>query len=318
VHGSVLVLDDDVYFAAGRSIFLDGGLYLYRLAAVTGKLRICKRLDGYDPESGREPQQFIRGVEMPGALPDVLSSDGKSIFMRQKRFDRELNELDQNVPHLYSSVGLLDDEWWHRTYWQWGTQMRSGYGGWPVIGRGVPAGRILAVNQTDIYGFGRNHYVHHGGHPGIAGETIFHYRPQGDAYARFVHYRLFGLNIEQYEKDKAAAAKKKKKPRDWRRRGGPAPTCRWTRELPMTVRAMVLGDRSLVVAGLPEVLEADDPLAAWRGQRGGRLQVVSTDDGSALAELKLDDPPVFDGLAAAGGKLFMTTMGGRVVCFKRK
>ena len=37
VHGSVLVENDTVYFAAGRSSFLDGGIYLFGLDVATGQ-----------------------------------------------------------------------------------------------------------------------------------------------------------------------------------------------------------------------------------------------------------------------------------------
>jgi hypothetical protein len=41
----------------------------------------------------------------------------------------------------------------------------------------------------------------------------------------------------------------------------------------------------------------------------------SATDGKQLARLDLPAPPVFDGLAAAGGELFLTLEGGRVMCF---
>jgi hypothetical protein len=44
------------------------------------------------------------------------------------------------------------------------------------------------------------------------------------------------------------------------------------------------------------------------------LRVYSAADGKTLAEHKLDAPPVFDGLIAAAGRLFMCTTNGRVVC----
>lgn len=43
--------------------------------------------------------------------------------------------------------------------------------------------------------------------------------------------------------------------------------------------------------------------------------MVSPSDGSKLAELKLSSLPMFDGLAATAGKLYLTTMDGKVVCF---
>lgn len=44
------------------------------------------------------------------------------------------------------------------------------------------------------------------------------------------------------------------------------------------------------------------------------LWVVSKADGAKLAERKLDSPPVFDGLVAAGGRLYMATRNGSVQC----
>jgi len=79
------------------------------------------------------------------------------------------------------------------------------------------------------------------------------------------------------------------------------------------VRAMVLAERTLLLAGPPDVLAADDPTAAWEGRRGGLLRAVATDDGSTLAEYELPAPPVFDGMAAAAGRLYLATVDGRVV-----
>lgn len=54
---------------------------------------------------------------------------------------------------------------------------------------------------------------------------------------------------------------------------------------------------------------------ARRGQRGGMLWAVSTKDGKPLAKYNLDSPPVFDGMAATVGRVYMATTDGRVVCF---
>ena len=47
---------------------------------------------------------------------------------------------------------------------------------------------------------------------------------------------------------------------------------------------------------------------------GAKLRVVSAADGSKLFERELDSPPVFDGMIAARGKLYVSTRDGRVVC----
>ncbi len=317
VHGNVLVQDGAAYFVAGRSIFLDGGMYLYRLDPATGKKLALLRMDGRDPKTGQEPQDGIRGTDMPGALPDVLSSDGQSLFMRHKRFDLNCVEQEPNVPHLFSSVGFLDGSWWHRTYWLIDTSMRSGYGGWPVVGGQVPAGRLLVFDESSIYGFGRNHYVHHGSHVGIDGADIFHFRPDRDVNTRHTRYHLFRMsrNVQKAEKPQAKPAAK---PAAKKRRGQtprPAKQYQWSKNVPLLVRAMVLADETLFVAGPPLVVAPDDPAAALQGRKGGRLWAVSTADGKPLAQHKLEAPPVFDGMAAAGGRLYLATTDGRLLCY---
>ncbi len=318
VHGSVLVEDGSAYFVAGRSIFLDGGMYLYRLDPATGKVLAEVRMDDRDPQTGLEPQETVRGTHMKGALPDVLSSDGTSIYMRHKRFDRDLAVQEENVPHLYSSVGFLDDSWWHRTYWLVGSEMRSGYGGWPVIGSQVPAGRILAMDESSIYGFGRDQYVHFGAHVGIDGRTVFHFRPDRDGKMPLTHYRLFGMDRAA---PKPAPPQAKAKPGEKKRRAQPATPpkqYRWTQELPLLVRAMVLADETLFLAGPPDGGKLAQLPAALEGRSSGLLQAVSTSDGEKLADYRLDAPPVFDGLVAADGKLYLATMDGSVICFGEK
>jgi len=181
VPGSVLVEDGVAWVAAGRSSFLDGGIFVYRLDPATGRMLSVTRVWSRGPD-GKEPKHIVRGTSMRGgALPDVLSSDGTNVFMRHMRFDREGREQPPDVPHLFSSVGFIDDTWWHRTYWFIGTLMGNGYGGWPNPGVRVPAGRLLVVDGEQVYGFGRDLYINHGAHVGIDGTTIWHYRPKSRA-----------------------------------------------------------------------------------------------------------------------------------------
>jgi len=54
--------------------------------------------------------------------------------------------------------------------------------------------------------------------------------------------------------------------------------------------------------------------AAFTGKRGGLLHVIDAGTGETKSELKLDSPPVFDGLIVAAGRVFLVTMDGRVLC----
>ena len=84
------------------------------------------------------------------------------------------------------------------------------------------------------------------------------------------------------------------------------------------VRAMVKAGDVLFVAGPPDVFDAEDPLAAFEARAGAKLVAVSADDGKPLAQTPLESPPVFDGLIAAGGRLFASLRDGSVVCLAGK
>jgi hypothetical protein len=78
---------------------------------------------------------------------------------------------------------------------------------------------------------------------------------------------------------------------------------------------MVLSGDTLFASGTPDIVDSDDPWAAIEGRAGGVLWAVATADGQRSAEYPLKSPPVFDGMAAAGGRLFISTLGGNVICF---
>jgi hypothetical protein len=79
----------------------------------------------------------------------------------------------------------------------------------------------------------------------------------------------------------------------------------WVREIPVVGDAMVLSQSTLFVAGAPDELDA----------KGGLLIAFSAKTGEPLAEYKLDAPPVFDGMAAIAGRLYLSTEEGTLLCF---
>ena len=78
---------------------------------------------------------------------------------------------------------------------------------------------------------------------------------------------------------------------------------------------MVATDDQLCIAGPPDIIDADDPLAAFEGRKGGLLRIVAKADGTMTSEHKLPSPPVFNGAAAARGRLLLALEDGSVVCF---
>jgi len=311
VDGSVLVRNGTVYCAAGRSSYLGGGIHLCRIDAETGRLLSETIIDDRDPETGYQKKDVVRGTNIPGALPDILSCDTGSVYMRHRRFDLMGQEQPPDVTHLFSPAGFLDDTWWHRTYWLMGSMVGTNYGGWPNVGNRVPAGRILVVDDSTVYGFGRNQYIHHGAHVGIDGATVFHYKPAQDSERRFTNYQAFAIDRNENTDQQQAKSRQRRT-----NAARATKTYRWTEQLPILVRAMVLAKDTLFVSGLPDIFSSDEPIAALKGRKGGLLLVLSTADGGKLAQYDLDSPPVFDGMAVAAQNLYMTNLKGEVVCWR--
>jgi hypothetical protein len=78
---------------------------------------------------------------------------------------------------------------------------------------------------------------------------------------------------------------------------------------------MLLANDHLVVAGPKDVIDPEDPHATFEGRTGSILQIVSPADGKILNELPLKATPVFDGMAATSGKLFISMKNNTLGCF---
>jgi outer membrane protein assembly factor BamB len=290
VTGSVLVQNSEVYCTAGRSSFLDGGMVLYRLDPVTGKLLGATRFDSRDPRTGEQPEAVIEDVELPGALPDVLVYDGAHIYLRDKVLDPAGAEQGTYHPHLYSSAGLLDDNWWHRTYWLWGERTWGRASGWHVIPSFRPSGRILVTDRSTVFGYGRKT---------VRGNNLDGYHLfRADKRVEPVDKTILNNNLALMKYQKPAKV-----------------TYHWSRQVPLVVRAMVLAGDVLVAAG-PAMDPADAGVRepTFDANSPALLMSFRAEDGQDLSRLNLDVQPVFDGMAAACGRLFLSTVDGKVVC----
>jgi hypothetical protein len=220
--------------------------------------------------------------------------------MRHKSFDKESLSEREPAPHVFSPTGYLDDNWWHRTYWVYGDDTKSGYGGWWQSGNKLPAGRILVFNDDTVFTFGHNFY---------AGQNSAQFT-RGEKYILAANEKRAGK-----EPDYSGAMKDHKEGNylktDWTKiRTTPV---KWSDELPFHVRAMVLADKTLFAAG--PYGDAVRSMDSFEGKRGVRLAAASTADGRLIASYQIDALPVFDGLAAANGRLFLAMKDGSVACF---
>ena len=89
----------------------------------------------------------------------------------------------------------------------------------------------------------------------------------------------------------------------------------WMERVRLRIRAMLLTTDSLVVGGPPDVVNPDDPLASFEGRLGGVVSVLDRNTGKKIVDIREPSPVVFNGLAAAGSRLFLSEEDGSVVCF---
>jgi hypothetical protein len=156
-------------------MFLDGGLHFWRLDPKMGKALSHNVLTDRERATGKDIQSYVSWLNMPVAMPDILSSDGRLVYMKSQAFNLDGTRLpleampaagdaDKGAPpatqdsaqaHLFSPTGLLDDSGWHRTYWMYGSKFVSGWCGYFLAGKVAPSGRILVFDDSKVYGFGR-------------------------------------------------------------------------------------------------------------------------------------------------------------------
>ena len=301
VSGSALVTDGTAAFAAGRSSFLDGGIRLYRVDLKTGALRAQSTVYTPDPNTRRQTRETVYGFNMYGALPDVLAADDENVFMRQLCFTHDL-EPAAVKQHLFSPTGLLDDSWWHRTYWLYGSTFTAGWPGWFQTGNKVPAGRLLAIDDRTVYGYGRTRFANRS-------------RNAGANWAAQESYHIFAAGMEPAAQVPPNSPPRKPGAKSGRGTGPAGVTLKWSQEAPVRARAMVLADGTVFFAGTPNLgNSSDEAYAAMKGQRGAKIVAVSAADGSRVADVPLDALPVLDGMAAAGGRLYVSMTDGSIVC----
>ncbi len=195
----------------------------------------------------------------------------------------------------------------------YGRAAGEGWAEWQIPGKYAPYGRILCFNDDRVFGFGRD--------------------PQYLCNSSLLEYRLYSA-AKQAQEGKAVNASV-----TWKKLDA-EPEEKLTRlafhwkiaHPPLLVRAMLLANDVLLVAGPPDLVDekamwgrSNEPLFrqkmreqadALLGSRGAALWAVSAASGEKLAEYELEDLPAFDGLSAASGQLFMATANHKLICFE--
>ena len=267
-------------------------MYAYTIEAETGKLLERKRIHEEQPyvsSSNRLP------AEASGASADILLSDGEGVYLRHRKLEFETPvRLDSTIApglsgkRLIIDGGFLDDFWFHRAYWRLGR----------VLGNLIvfdEQNTYVAADHLSAGGDNYRFYVPAGGRT----DTVARGTGKGDPGW------LSGAKVQHggYHLVAATAASRHV----------------WHDErFPICPFAMVAADKMLFVAGFPDQIDPKDPWATFEGRRGGVLRAVSSADGKTQAEYALESPPVWNGMAAADEKLYLSLTDGSILCFGGK
>ena len=304
VHGSVLVQNGVLYASAGRSSWLDGGISLYALDPATGKVlshsvEKSKHPSGCTPPDSEKANLFSRtyyqnktdwktflqpdlsdSFSMAGGTrSDVLVGDGKNVFLHQLCFDENL-VAGAFKQHLFSTSFLLDSHLNHRSH------LFFGYGDFSR----VPVAYSWIINQH-----GRNPW--HSFTPSPYGVLLVF-----DAKNAWGVQRLSGRSDGTFSIFKQAVVHNSKSSNDFgKSKSGQASSFVW--HIPLACKrpwALIRVGNVLVVG-----------VEVEKGQ--GRLLLVDADSGKLIRSLNLSSPPVWDGISAANGRVYIALQDGMLV-----
>ena len=303
VNGSVMVQDDLVYFAAGRSSFLDGGVVVYALDPLSGEVKHRRTMAGpYNDENFPVNQRGFQ-FRSEGFRSGIFSSVGDGVFIRHQGFHKDLTPVtpyDIKTAHLMASTGFLCENPQHRTYWTIDTELSYGPG--RAYESDGPQGDISVVD-------GATYYEVRGYTPGR--HSQYSYEPQS-------MYRVIsgsrvpkGMRGRKIPNIGGPTIPKMSKWDKWRRN--------WTAHIPIAGHAIIKAGDKVVVAGVPmrEGYKHNDFEASYAGGRGGLLWIINARDGKATGEIELPAAPVWDGLAAVEGHVYVTLKDGSVLCLDK-
>ena len=286
VAGSVLVVDGLAYFAAGRHCLADGGVLVFAVEPATGRVRWVDRIDRvpayharpYKLDANTQPHDHYYTASALEFDPiDLMCRENGSATMSRWQFDLASGRMTVRAEEGFALLKLTGGSVVvPRGCWSYGPRNQS-----RVPGGEHPRRPLVVYRGGQVFASSSDR------------RSVFR-RDFTDAQAAGTSRKwLSGWSQSKNSRDKTGEV--------WRN-DRLAAGAAW--QVPATdpaqkadlIAAMVLAGDRLFVAG----------------SRGG-LTVLSTADGSRLAR-RASPAPIWDGLAAAPGRLLLAAEDGSVTC----
>lgn len=281
VPGSVLVIDDVAYFAAGRQSLADGGILIFAVQPASGKIRWVRRLDSV-PQKG-----FYECSALEFDNFDLLHCQGDGVAMSRWVFDRQTGQMSLDRWAAFAKLNTG------------GSAAMVPQGCWsyaPRHQRRIPSytpRRALVVFRDNVL-FGC-----------LQGSSTVYRRDFNlEGGEQFDTKWITGWDASKLSREGKMPWRSHRlaEKASWqvdvfgKETGGPTNEHQPTNLRSVPIEAMVLSRDRLLVAG-----------------SDGQLRVLSAADGKQIARQTLP-APLWDGMAVARGRLYYSSREGQLLC----
>lgn len=295
VFGTLLVHDNKVYCTAGRHSNVNSGIYLYQLDIHTGQpLRSVHHI----------PDISEQGEMDTAVNVDILVGDGNIMHLRGMVFDMKTLEMidkgkrfverpavsrhdpmDTNL--IMALGGFLEDSFFNGSFWYYNGKYAN----------------ILALDSENLYSVN------------IYSKNSFKSSSHANFYPGQATIQLVASGLKKAPAHDSTGQPGKKGKKNDSDKGGNT-TFPWTSTLPVKAKSLLIGSDNLYLAGVLDKVDSKDPWAHFDGRMGGLITIHSKADGKLKQQIELQSPPVFDGLASADNRLFVSCKDGSVLCLE--
>lgn len=296
VAGSVLVMDDKAYFVAGRQELSDGGVFIFSLDPLSGEKLWVHKLNNipqksYDGEND-ESFGFYKNSGLEFDPVDLLHKEGDRIAMSRWMISKDGKDIEVDTWNGFAKLNTgKGTVYAPRGTWTYGFRQVHRFA------NEAPRRPLCVYRDNTIIG--------------ALNSTTALYRRNFDLEngEKFDSHWITGWQAagegnkggRPYRSDRIAE-KSAWKINPWTDASDPKNLL-----LPTTVEGQKQMENKLY--GM--VMDSQDRL--YVVHQDGTLKVINTKDGSTLSESKVP-APMWDGLALADGKLFLSTADGHLVC----
>lgn len=304
VAGSVLVIDDNAYFVAGRQQLSDGGVFIFSVDPMTGEKHWAQKINNipqksYDGEND-ESFGFYKNSGLEFDPVDLLHKEGDRIAMSRWMISMDGKSVDVDTWNGFAKLNTgKGTAMVPRGTWTYGFRQVHRFGG-EAYRRSLTAWKDNTVvgaydsttalfrkdfDEKSVKAFNRKWIT--GWQASQEGSKLM---------------KAKGAGPRPFRSDRVAAdAKWKVNP--WSKSDAPEDLLKLT---PVEEKSRQMENKIYGIV-------LDKAKNAYVIHKNGDLKIINAEDGSLISSHSVP-APMWDGLALAQGKLFLSTADGQLVC----